>query len=108
MPDMPAKEIKARMKELGTYNKRTGKGNGDCELTGVFTDEECIDGFRSAWRDGERDLSSLMHAAGEQLQSACMKDYEYQLSEEAFQETCEANGYEFYENGDICRTYTCE
>lgn len=101
MPDMPAKEIKERLAQLGSYNKRTGKGHGDCKLTGVFTDEECIDGFRSAWRGGERDLSNLMHAAGEHLQSACMKDYEYQLSEEAFRETCEANGYEFYENGDM-------
>lgn len=99
--DMPVKEIKARLAQLGKYNKKTGKGYGECKLTGVCFDENCIDGFREALREGIKDLTELMNRAGEELQSACMKDYEYQLSEEAFRETCEANGYEFYENGDM-------
>src|SRR3990167_5919338 len=39
MPEMTAKEIKALLGQLGTYNKRTGKGHGDCKLTGYCMDE---------------------------------------------------------------------
>lgn len=100
MPDdMSAKAIREKLRDLGTYNKRTGKGHGECKLTGFCMDEDCTDGFRLAWRRGERSLADLMHAAGEELLSSCCRDYEYQLSREAFAETCEANDYEFTELG---------
>jgi hypothetical protein len=103
MPDdMPVKEVRSLLKELGTYNKRTGKGHGQCKLTGYCADDDCIDGFRLAFRnDPKQSLDDLMHYAGEELlQSAC-RDYEHQLSEEAFAESCEANGYEFDEHGNM-------
>jgi len=102
MPDMTQKEIRAKLKELGTYNKRTGKGHGQCKLTGYCADEDCIDGFRLAFRNNpKQSLEDLMHYAGEELlQSAC-RDYEHQLSMEAFIENCEANDYWFDENGNL-------
>ncbi len=101
MPEMTQKEIKAKLGELGSYNRKTGKGHGECKLTGVCFDENAIDGFRLAWRAGERDLTELMRQAGEEWLSACMHDYEYQLSEESFRESCEANEWEFDEDGNM-------
>lgn len=102
MPEMKPAEIRAKLKELGTYNQRTGKGHGECKLTGYCADDDCIDGFRLAFRnDPKQSLEDLMHYAGEELlQSAC-RDYEHQLSMEAFIENCEANDYWFDENGNL-------
>jgi hypothetical protein len=99
MPEMSAKEIKELLGQLGTYNKRTDKGHGDCKLTGFCGDEDAIDGFRIAWRNGERDLSTLMDAAFDSWLKAAQTDCEYQYSDEAFAEHCEANDYEFHEDG---------
>lgn len=47
---------------------------------------------------------NLRDCIGECLQSwlnACNQDHEYQMSEECFAEECEANQYEFTENGKI-------
>ncbi len=102
MPDdMTQKEIGARLKALGTYNRKTGKGHGECKLTGYCHDESAIDGFRIAWHPGERDLAKLMRQAGESWLQACREDFEYQLSEESFAENCDANGYEFTEDGKM-------
>jgi hypothetical protein len=103
MPEMSPKDIRAKLKELGTYNKQTGRGNGDCKLTGVCFDEDCIDGFRLAFRAGERDLTELMDAAFDSWLKTVQADCEYQYSDEAFQEHCEANGYEFEEDGTFAR-----
>lgn len=99
--DLTQREVAEKLKALGTYNKKTGKGHGECKLTGVCFDEDAIDGFRAAWRSGERDLVECMRMAGEYLLQACREDYEHQLSEKSFKETCEANEYEFLENGDM-------
>jgi hypothetical protein len=100
MPELTAKEIKARLAKLGTYNKRTGKGHGECKLTGYCMDESAIDGFRSAWRKGERDLDALMQAAYDQWLIDCQSDCESFYSDENFSEHCDINEYEFYENGE--------
>lgn len=101
MPEMDAKEIKRRLDLLGSYNKRTGKGHGDCKLTGFCADECAIDGFRIAWRQGERDLEKLMQAAFDSWLKAAQADCEDQFSDEQFSENCDANNYEFYANGEL-------
>lgn len=92
---------------LGTYNKRTGKGHGECKLTGFCADECAIDGFRIAWRKGERDLTKLMEAAYDTWIKAAHADCEDQFSDEQFSENCEANGYEFYEDNHGHRLLAC-
>ena len=94
------KEIRSMLKKLGTYNRRTLKGNGDCVLTGVCYDEDCIDSFRFAFiRKGERDINALLQAAFDSFLKSIQAEYAYKYEDEQFAENCEANGYEFDENG---------
>lgn len=97
--DLTKKEILSLLNKLGTYNKKTLKGHGDCKLTGYCMDEECIDGFRKAWFDGERDLLELINAGIHTWEQAVKADYEYQFTGEFFADHAEANGYEFTEEG---------
>lgn len=104
MPDdnMPASEIRRRLKELGTYNRKTLKGNGDCKLTGYCTDEDAIDGFRQAFvREKETHLEKLMQAAFKTWLQMCQDDCEDFYSYEVFEEHCDANSFEFYEDGSF-------
>ena len=59
----------------------------DCPLTGVCWDIDIIKGLRTG--NPSLVLESL-HT-----------DTEYQYSDEGLLETCEANEYEFYENGEV-------
>ncbi len=100
--DMDPKDIYAKLKALGTFNRRTLRGHGDCALTGVCYDETAIDGFRWAWyREKERDLNVLMQAAFRSWLKAIHEEFDYQHTHEAFRETCEANDYEFTEDGEM-------
>lgn len=101
MPEMEPEEIRERLENLGEYNPETLKGLGDCKLTGFFADECAIDGFRKAWYEGERDLTKLMLAAYKTWLRAAHNDCESQYFDEVFEETCEANGWEFLENGQF-------
>ncbi len=103
MPDdMTKAEIRRRLKELGTYNRRTLKGHGDCKLTGYCADENAIDGFRIAFvRGKETDLNKLMEAAFRSWLKAAQDDCEDFYSDETFGEHCEANEYEFKEDGSF-------
>lgn len=103
MPDdMEYDQVAQRLGALGTFNPETGCGHGDCELTGYCHDEWAIDGFRQHWiAYGEPDLDKLMQAAFKTWLKACQSDCEHQYSDEAMQENCEANGYEFYEDGEM-------
>jgi hypothetical protein len=101
MPEMDADEIRERMKSLGSFDSATGRGNGDCVLTGVSSDEDAIDGFRMAWNENESSLDKLMQAAFESWVSARHADYEYQCSDEALTELCYDNGYQFTEDGRV-------
>ncbi len=95
-------DILAKLRALGSFNRRTLKGHGDCKLTGTCYDESAIDGFRWAfYRDGERDLGKLMDAAYETWAKAAWAEYQYDVWGEGFAETCEANEYEFDENGNM-------
>lgn len=99
--DMSEEEIGERIGRLGTYNAETLSGNGDCVLTGFCMDEDAIDGLRIAWHEGERSLDSLLQAAFRSLLKAAQADCEDQYSDERFAEMCNANDYEFYENGEL-------
>lgn len=108
--DMSSDEYEAEMKKwvqakidgLGAYNPDTGKGLGDCKLTGVCFDEAFGDGAREAFLKGETDVNEIVQAGVEELLSYCMKDYEYQMSDEAIKEDIRANREEptFLENGE--------
>lgn len=101
MPEMSAKDIRKLLGELGSFNRKTLKGKGDCKLTGFCMDEDAIDGFRIAFRKGERDLNALMQSAFDSWLNAAQSDYEWQFADEQFAEMCDANGYEFYESGKL-------
>jgi hypothetical protein len=94
-------ELKELIEALGEYSKESLRGNGECKLTGFGSDEDAIDGLRKAYLEGERDLEKLLQAGFRSWLKACQEDYENQLSDESIAETCEANDYEFNENGKI-------
>lgn len=87
--------------KLGSVNPKTGKGMGDCVLTGYCADEDAIDGLREAFNNGERVTTNLLQAAFKTWLEACQRDCEYQYSDEGLSEMAEANDWEFLENGDI-------
>lgn len=93
--------IEDKLTSLGTYDPQTLKGHGGCKLTGFCFDESAIDGFRKAFHDGETDLESLMQSAFCSWLADCLADCADQQSYDQFSETCEANGYEFDENGEL-------
>jgi hypothetical protein len=94
------KWIQNKLDELGEYDKDTLKGLGLCKLTGTCHDEDLIDGFRIAYMDkGERDMEKLLSAGFKNWLRVCSKDYESQFTEEGFSDYCEANEFEFLENG---------
>lgn len=105
MPDEMSKaEIRRRLKGLGTFNRRTLHGHGDCKLTGMCLDEDAIDGFRIAFiRGKETDLEKLMDAAFQSLFKACREDCDDEYTDERFSEHCDANEYEFHEDGSFYR-----
>lgn len=94
-------ELAGKLLMLGSYDPETLKGHGDCKLTGVCFDESAIDGFRKAFHQGETDLESLMQSAFCSWLADCLADCADLLCYKQFSETCEANGYEFDENGDL-------
>ena len=105
MPDdMEVDEIRRRLDKLGTFNAETLKGNGDCAITGVCHDDDAIDGFRIAFiRGGETNLEKLMEAAYTSWLTACQADAADQYTDDTFGEHCEANDYEFTEEGKFFR-----
>lgn len=99
--DWTEKELKAQILSMGKFNKKTLKGIGECKFTGVCFDEDAADGAREAFFKGERDIKEILYAGYESWYKSCNADYEYQLSEEGYAEHCEANDYEFYEDGEM-------
>jgi len=99
---LPTREtIQGLLNDLGTFDSKNLRGHGSCVLTGCFTDEEAIDGFREAFNKGEENIHKLLKAAFKSLIKACKADYTNQYLNKNFSETCEANKYEFYENGEM-------
>ena len=101
VPRMNVAEINKRLTKLGSYDKKTGRGHGDCVLTGWCCDEDCIDGFRAAWRSGVKDLNKLLQAAARSLVGFARADYEDQYTDYTFADFCEANNLQFYAGGKL-------
>ena len=104
MAEMPPDDIAAKLAELGTFDPETLEGYGDCKLTGYCHDESAIDGFRKAFqgpRRGVTNLHTLMYAAFKSWLAACQEDCKDQFSDEQFDETCEANNWEFRADGTL-------
>ena len=98
-PEMSRREIGRRLRALGSYDKKTLRGNGECKLTGYCADEDALDGMRKAYFAGESDLGELLQEGFSSWLKAAQADAEDQYSDERFAEFCEANEYEFTEDG---------
>jgi len=101
MKDISEIELSDYIKDMGSFNLKTLNGNGDCKFTGLCFDEDAGDGARKAFFDGVRDLYDILYAGYESWYSSCNSDFEYQCSMEGYAEHCEANEYEFDEEGDM-------
>lgn len=124
MPEIGYWEFSRLLSELGAVSPETGKGVGDCKLTGVCFDEDAIDGLRAAFaslpvpdesarydENGDElddwdlidsdDVAELFQAAWWSLALACQDDYESQFDDENVRDTCGANGYEFDKYGNF-------
>lgn len=97
--DWSEEELKVQVLAMGSYNKKTLRGNGDCVFTGVCFDEDAADGLRKAYFEGERDMKELLQAGYKTWFKAANEAYEYQLSKEGYADQCEANEYEFKADG---------
>ena len=100
-PEMERSEIEARIKMLGNFDPVTFRGLGECKLTGYCADEDALDGLRKEFYAGESDLNELLQSGFWTWLQAAQADCEHQASDEAFAELCEANGYEFDEDGTM-------
>lgn len=94
-------QLKNLISKLGSVNPETGKGKGNCVLTGYWVDEDAIDWLREVFNNGERVTVRLLQAAFEALLEVCQEDCKHQYSDEGLAELAEANDWEFLENGDI-------
>lgn len=95
-------EIRAKLEELGSYDKHTLCGFGDCKLTGYCADEDAIDGFRIALlRDGKTAIGFLLNAAFRSWLKACQHDCAASYHDNNLAETFDANGIEFTADGEI-------
>lgn len=98
--DQPTKtELKKLITSMGSYNRETFKGHGDCKFTGYCLDEDAADGARLAFFAGERNLKEILMAGYKSWYKAANADAEHQFSIEGFAEHCEGNDYIFDETG---------
>jgi hypothetical protein len=76
--------------------------NGNCPFTGVCFDESFIDPIRKFMqRPDNTTFAELMEDCVYSVLRDTEKDIEYHLSEEAYEEECEANEYTFTEDGEL-------
>jgi len=94
-------ELKQMIQGMGSYNKKTLKGKGDCKFTGFCMDEDATDGARRAYFKGERSIKELLNAGFNTWLKAAQADYRHQISAEGFAEDCEANGWTFEADGTM-------
>lgn len=74
----------------------------DCVLMGYYIDYEILKPIYDFLRaPDDTALYELMDRCLDGFFKACRDDMKYQLSEEAFAESCEANSYEFLSNGTL-------
>ena len=101
MPELSHDEIKEIIQSLGEVDPETGKGAGDCMLTGYCADEDVLDGIREAFNSGIDDINILMQRGFVSWLKACQDDCECSYKDEAFGEHCDSNEYEFTEHGKM-------
>lgn len=77
--------------------------DGECPFTGVCYDETLLDPIREFMTKpiAGTTYQDLIDECGARLAAALVTEAEYRYSDEALQEMCEANEYEFTENGSI-------
>lgn len=76
--------------------------SNDCVLTGYCMDYEILKPIYDFLKSPDNiTLYELMDRCLDGFFKACKDDMEYQLSEEAFADSCEANNYEFLSNGTL-------
>lgn len=93
-PDMEEEELARLVGELKT--------DGSCQFTGYCADDACNDGAVKSFKEGERDLNTILQAGFETWLASCVSDFEYQRSKEAVDDSIAANwgDWEFTENGE--------
>ena len=77
--------------------------DSSCVLTGYCADEDILKPIYDFLKSPDTDttLYDLMDKCLDSFFKSCRNDMEYLSSEESFEESCEANGYEFLENGKM-------
>jgi hypothetical protein len=74
----------------------------DCPFTGVFYDEIALDPLRQFMKmPDNRTWSELADDCASALLDGLHDQYEWRISDECLREECEANEWEFYENGRV-------
>ena len=108
-------DILFERKPQGAYtkNEKTGKWSykrlsritfveTSCPFTGYCVDEDILDPIRTfVNKPNSTNFKELIDECFDSWVRACNADYEYQFSEEAYSEHCEANEYEFDESGNL-------
>ena len=102
-PEFEEEELAERIKALGSVDEDTGRGRGDCVLTGVCYDEDVADVVRTGYNSGERDVEFLLRTAIHSLIKQAREECEsfYNNEEGVLQEFCDANNMEFRESGQL-------
>lgn len=77
--------------------------NHNCPLTGYYLDECALDPIRQFLEQPDRtdSVADVLTECVGNVFRAAVSDVEYYYSFESFAESCDANEYEFTENGDI-------
>lgn len=94
-------ELKEKILSMGSFDRKTMKGSGDCVFTGVTFDEDAADGTRIAFFNKQTDIDELLQAGFRSWINSCVSAYEDQKSLASFTEACEANEYTFLEDGTM-------
>ena len=75
--------------------------SGNCPFTGVYYDEIICDVFRDAAGNANTGLDDVMNEIGFRMLKAIHNEGEYIYSDKGLREMCEANEYEFNEDGSL-------
>lgn len=83
---------------------RMGRGHDSNFYSHSGTMSVDVSHYDDEYRDlgsAEDEITQLMRDFADWIYKRLEEEYEYQTSDEVIAETCEANGYEFYEDGSI-------
>jgi len=95
---------KSYQKPDGTYGIKSRRSKitieHSCELTGYCVDEDILEPiYKFLEKPDDQTFGELISECFHSWLKSCEAMWEYEQSMEAFRETCEANDYEFYEDG---------